>query len=106
MGIEIQKLDTTKILRLDASSGYWSGAIFFTGAASRVAHGGRALPLQAGILRAARQRQIDPDSCSAEKLELPGWPWRGVACGSQRRLGLRKLSGPQAAPLRVFPERT
>src|SRR5271166_5206849 len=30
------------------------------------------------------------------------WPWRGVACGSQRRLGPRKLSGLRAAPLQAF----
>src|SRR5271166_339606 len=62
--IEIQKLNTTKILRLDASSGYWSGAVFFTGAASRGLMAARALPLQAespssecasgGFLRAGR----------------------------------------------------
>ena len=34
--------------------------------------------------------------------DWPDWPWRGVACGSLRRLGLRKLSGLQSAPLQGF----
>ena len=41
-------------------------------------------------------------------LKNPDWsdrPWRGVACGSQRRLRLRKLSGLQAAPLQAFRRR-
>jgi len=33
----------------------------------------------------------------------PDWPWRGVACGSQRRLG--RLQALQTAPLQAFRQR-
>src|SRR5271166_3579502 len=33
----------------------------------------------------------------------PDWPWRGVACGAQRRLG--RLQALQAAPLQAFRRR-
>jgi hypothetical protein len=44
--------------------------------------------------------------CNVDSAEKPGLaglalePWRGVACGSQRRLG--RLQALQAAPLQVF----
>jgi len=36
--------------------------------------------------------------------DWPDWPWRGVACGPQRRLGHQQAL--HAAPLQVFRRRT
>src|SRR5271166_1582081 len=90
MGIEIQKLDSTEILRLDASSGYWSGAVFFTGAASRVAHGGRALPLQAGTFAPYDFFIGAPCVDANEWVELPN-RIRRVAIRRLRHDGLEAL---------------